>query len=342
MRRSTRLGLIAVVTLLALAGAYTVYWRIVAGQIEDGVVAWQHAEKTHEIAASWRSLRVTGYPFAFRVEVVDAAFRDRAWSPAPELRLARLVGRARPWDFDDWRLAAPDGLSADLAGVGGRLPLQLAAQSGEGAVSVRAQGAGWIWLNLQRIAIASATRLPIKSADVWVSLPQKPATKDTDPTLGIAVDLRGMEVPAPPASFGNSIEELALGLTLKGAVPAGSMAQAAAAWRDGGGTIEVDNLRLQWGGLGVSANGTLSLDRQLQPIAAFSSGIEGFSEILKALVAADQLTPEQASLIEIALNMLAKPGPDGKPQLTAPFTIQNGKMYLGPARLGVVPRIAWE
>jgi hypothetical protein len=54
------------------------------------------------------------------------------------------------------------------------------------------------------------------------------------------------------------------------------------------------------------------------------------------------MTPEQASIVKIALTSLAKAGPDGKPQLTVPFTIQNGKMYLGPARLGSVPQINWD
>ena len=154
--------------------------------------------------------------------------------------------------------------------------------------------------------------------------------------------MRQVGVPAPPADFGNIIDELAFGVTIKGSVPDGPLAQAVAAWRDAGGTIEVDNLHLQWGGLGVTANGTLALDQGLQPIAAFSGGIEGFGAILNALVAADQMTPEQAALVQIALTTLARPGPDGKPQITAPFTIQNGKMYLGPARLGTAPRIVWE
>ena len=55
MRRSTRFGLAAVIVLLVLAGAYTAYWRIVAGQIEDGLVAWQQAQKAHKIDATWRA-----------------------------------------------------------------------------------------------------------------------------------------------------------------------------------------------------------------------------------------------------------------------------------------------
>jgi len=342
MRRYTRLGLAAVIGLLVLAGAYTAYWRIVAGQIEDGLVAWQQAQKAHKIDATWRASRITGFPFEFHVAVEDAALRDHAWNPAPELRLAHLAGTARPWNFHDWRVAAPDGFSAELAPAGGRPELKLSVKSAEGTVAVGSEGAAWLWVSAEEIAAEAAGAVPIKSADAWITLPAKPAEKDTDPSFGLALVLRQVGVLTPPPEFTKTIDELAVGVTVKGALPSGPLAQAVAAWRDGGGTIEVDSLHLQWGELGVSANGTLALDRKLQPVAAFSSGVEGFGAILNALVAADRMTPEQASLVQIALTSLAKPGPDGKPQITAPFTIQNGKIYLGPARLGSAPQINWE
>jgi hypothetical protein len=342
MRRSTRFGLFAVLALLVLAATYAAYWWIVAGQIKDGLAAWQQSEKAHKIDASWRALRVTGFPFAFRVRIEDAACRDRAWNPAPELRLAHLTGTARPWDFADWRLAAPDGIAAALAPVRGRPALRLAAESADGSVAIGPRGASSLWLSLHDIAAGAASNVRAKSADAWIILPAKPAVKDTDPSLGLALALRQVGIPTPPADFANTIDELAFGVTVKGAVPDGPLARAVAAWRDAGGTVEVDNLHLKWGGLGVTANGTLALDQGLQPIAAFSGGIEGFGAILDAMVAADQLTPEQAALIQIGLTSLSKPGPDGQPQITAPFTIQNGKMYLGPARLGTAPHIVWE
>ena len=342
MRRPTRILVVVVVLLLAVVGGYVAYWHYVARQIENGLVAWQQSEGKRKVEASWQALRVVGFPFAFRIEIDHAVFRDFSRSPAPELHLAHLSGTARPWDFDDWQLAAPAGFTAELAPAGGQPVAELAVKSAQGAAAIGAKDAAWIWLGMQDLAVKAAATVPIRSADAWVLLPAKPAVKDTDPSLGLAADLRHVGIAAPPVNFGKIIEEFALGVTLKGVLPPGPLAQAAARWRDAGGTIEVENLHVDWSGLGISANGTLALDQKLQPIAAFSSGIEGFGAILAALVAADQLTPEQASIVEIALNMLAKPGPDGKPQITAPFTIQNGKAYLGPARLGAIPRIVWE
>jgi len=341
MRRWNRPG-IAVLAVLLVVGGYIAYWQVIAGRIENGVRAWQQSAKKQKIDASWQGLRVTGFPFAFRIEVDNAAFRDRSWIPAPELRIAHLTGTARPWNFRDWRLSAPHGFAADLAPAGGRAALRLAARSAHGIVVAGAGGGTWLWLRADDIAAEAAAAVPIRSADAWLILPAQPAAKDTDPNFGLALDLHRIGVAAPPVNFRKTIDELALGVTIKGAFPPGPLPQAAALWRDAGGTVEIDNLRVDWSGLGITANGTLALDHKLQPIAALSGGIEGFGAILNALVAADQMTPEQAALVQIALTQLAKPGPDGKPQITAPFTIQNGKMYLGPARLGSIPRLVWQ
>jgi hypothetical protein len=48
------------------------------------------------------------------------------------------------------------------------------------------------------------------------------------------------------------------------------------------------------------------------------------------------------TLARIGLAALAKPGPNGKPEVSTSFTIQNGQMYLGPLKLGPAPRINWQ
>src|SRR5437762_13506452 len=76
MRRRTGL-LFVTALLLILAGGYTAFWFITAGKIEQGVGEWAEAARAQKIAASWRTLRVAGFPFAFRLELSDAAFATR-------------------------------------------------------------------------------------------------------------------------------------------------------------------------------------------------------------------------------------------------------------------------
>src|SRR5205085_4649183 len=88
---------------------------------------------SQKIAASWRTLRVAGFPFAFRVELSDAALRDEAINPPADIRMPLLSASAHPWSFGVWHLAAPRGLSA-VAGPEGKPVATVSARAVEGAV----------------------------------------------------------------------------------------------------------------------------------------------------------------------------------------------------------------
>lgn len=342
MRRPTRLGLAIIAALLVIFGAYTVYWFVVAGQIKDGVVAWAQSARADKIDISWQKIRVVGFPISFRVELDSAALRDGAVTPSPEVRIPSLSGIARPGDFATWRLAAQQGFSGELAGAGERLPLRLAAQTAAGVVSIEPRGSWKLWLRLQDTSLEAAEQVRISSAEAWIITPPNPPQGHADPDLAVAVNARQVGLPAAIGPLGNTIDELAFGVTVKGTIPNGKLAEAATAWRDAGGTIELDNLRLKWGGLSATATGTIALDQELQPTGGFSGAIQGYDQILTALVQNGQMRATDAGLARLALAVLAKAGPDGKPEIATAFTIQNGQMFFGPAKLGKAPRITWE
>ena len=76
MRQPTRLGLVMLVALLVTAGAYTIYWLVVAGRIEASVVDWAQSQRADKIEASWQKLEVSGFPAAFRIGLGSAELRD--------------------------------------------------------------------------------------------------------------------------------------------------------------------------------------------------------------------------------------------------------------------------
>jgi hypothetical protein len=342
MRRPTRFGLAAFALLLVLLGAYTAYWLIIVEQIKSGVIAWAQAERTEKIDVSWERIGVGGFPFACRVSLKTATLHDRRLNPAPELRIPILTGEARPWDFSNWRLDAPEGLSATLAAGGARPPVKLSARNVAGVLATGPPATTIIWLHLEDIDAEAGETIAVSMADAWVILPAKPPQVHTEPAIGVAVNLRQLKLAEVTPILGDTIDELAFALRVKGAVPGGRLVQAISEWRDAGGTIELDNLRVKWGELGSTASGTIALDRELQPIGGFSGAIQGYDQILAALVQSGRMRAAEAGLARLALAMLAKAGPDGKPAITTAFTIQNGQMFLGPAKLGKAPRIAWE
>jgi hypothetical protein len=337
-----RYGLAGFAALLVLLGAYSTYWVIVARGIEHEIAVRAQSMRERQVDVAWQAIGIAGFPIEFRVDLTNAALRDRSLVPAPELRVPALFASAAPWDLDDWRLVAPGGLSADLAGAGGRPPLQLTADSVDGAVAFAPAIGGRLWLRLQNASADIGEKVDVGAADAWITLPARPPRQHTEPNFGIAADMHAVQLPLAARALGETIDELAFGLTVKGALPSGNLVQSVAAWRDAGGTVELDNLALKWGELGATATGTMALDQDLQPIGGFSGAIEGYDRIIRALVQAGRMRPGEAGLAQLALTMLAKAGPDGRPQIATSFTIQNGQMFLGPAKLGPAPRLAWK
>lgn len=339
MRRSRHLGLAILAALVVIAGGYTAYWFHVAGQIKDGIVEWAEAARADHIEASWQRVDVAGFPFAFRAELEGAALRDTAITPSPELRFPSLSGTARPWNFRNWQLAAPAGFEGSLAGSSGRAPVQVRARTAQGLVLVSQDG-GWdLWLRAQDSSVGARARVRISTADARIVFPSRPPA---DSRLTLTVNARGMQLPAPVAPLGDTIDALDLRATVKGRFTGGKLAEAAAAWRDAGGAIDLDQLHLKWGGVGATASGTVALDQELQPKAAFSGSVRGYDQILTGLVENGQIRATDAGLARIALGLLAKPGLDGTPEIKTAFAIRDGQMFLGPARLGKAPRLSWE
>src|SRR5260370_8181908 len=131
MRRARRYGFGSLEALRVAGGGYPSFGLRVPRRIEAGVVDWALSQRADKIALSWQKMRVSGYPAAFRVDLGSAALRDGAITPSPELHIPVLSGTPRPWDFADWRLAAPDGFTADFAPAGRAAPAKLIAQTAE-------------------------------------------------------------------------------------------------------------------------------------------------------------------------------------------------------------------
>jgi hypothetical protein len=340
MRRPTRLSLAVVVLVLAIVGAYSAYWFTVAGRLETAVRDWAQTLPAQNLDLSWREMRVGGFPFALSIELADARLRDRSAVPAGEVQAPLLVGSARPWNPFVWRLLAPNGLTGS-AGPADNADAKVSVRAASGVATVASEGGGRLWVELKEPTADAGLRVAAKDVELWLDLPPRQPQSHGERALGVALDVRGLTLPVVPVPLQNPVDEIAFGATVMGAVPGGPPRRAAAAWRDSGGTLELEHFALRWGPLRVTLSGTLALDGELQPMAAFSGAIEGYDELMAALVAAGRLRASDARLARLALAMLARAGPGGRPEIATSFTIQNGEMYLGPVRLGKAPRIDW-
>jgi hypothetical protein len=342
MRRSTRLRLAVAAVVIAIFGAYTAFWFVVAARVEDGFAQWAASLHQQNLDLSWRGIQAGGFPLSFRVVLSDLRLRDlEGATPTREVRVPLLSGSASPWSLRSWQLSAPQGLSG-TANLAGDTVATLTVPRASGSVAIADDGSSTLWFGLDEPGAEAGERFTARDLNLWLAFPAHRPQTHTERAFGVAVDLHGLSLPTAPAPFRNPVDEIAGGVTMMGSIAGGAAREAATAWRDSGGTLELDHLMLRWEMLRITCSGTMALDADLQPMGAFSGAVEGYDVLLKAFVAAGRMRAGDATLAQLALGVLARAGPDGRPEIATSFTIQNGQMFFGPVKLGKAPQIVWK
>jgi hypothetical protein len=336
-----RVATVVLLLLVVLLGAYTALWFFIAGRIETEIAQWAERERSRGLDVTWNGLRVGGYPLEYRVAAREMRLRDPRPGRAAELRVPLVEASAPPWNFRAWALAAPGGLTA-TAGPAEAPRARLTAQSVSGEVVTDAEGDVAVTLDLRNPLFEGGERVAAREATISVAVPREPPRTHTEPALSLAVEAHDLQLPNLPAAFRGAVDEFAFDLTVLGPVPDLPPRQAAEAWRDAGGTIEVERIAARSGDLAIDGSGTLAFDRELQPEAAFSGSVQGYDRLIAGLAEAGILPQGGSALARLGLSLLARPGANGQPQIKTSFTIQDGEMSLGPLRLGKAPRIEWE
>ena len=124
--------------------------------------------------------------------------------------------------------------------------------------------------------------------------------------------------------------------------PGAPLTERAAAWRDGGGALEIRRLALIWGPLDLTASATLALDEQLQPMGAGSARVVGYAETLDALAAHAAISRSAATAAKAVLSLLAHTPEDGSPpDVEVPLTLQYRTLSMRQVPLVRLPELDW-
>jgi hypothetical protein len=348
MRRTRLILSFLLVTAVLLGGLYTTYWFVAAGRIRAAVMDWAEARRVAGYTVGWDRLGIEGFPLVFRVRIDAPVLGDNRAQPGWEARGGLLMGEAKPWAPQVWQLDAPQGcrvavqpgparpaIVAEAASLAGDIAPARPADPVPDALAISLDG--------KAVTIAADATVRADRMRVSALLPAHDAASHRDVWAAGALRFEKLALPVPVRPLGAVVDSVDVRLAVKGTVPGGRpLRDALAAWRDAGGTAEVEALRFGWGPAMAFANGTLALDAAMQPVGALTAVIEGYGDVIDALVAGGSLKPGDAQLAKLALGLLAKPGPAGRSQLSVPVTLQEGQVYMGPAKLGSLPHFSWE
>ncbi|HEX4112024.1 MAG TPA: DUF2125 domain-containing protein [Stellaceae bacterium] len=321
---------VGAIVILAVA-SYTAYWFVTAGRLRAGLEKWAADHRAQGYDIAWARASVGGFPLMFRIGLDDASLaRGNTYRiAAPE-----ITGEATPWDLSRWRISVPRGANGNAQGV----DATITARSLRGEVVL---GAADSRFDLSALHLAGAGA-EAGTVTAQIVLPRRAPQSHRDLGLAAAVQVYHLMLPRPVKALGNTVESFALEFHIMGGLPPGDWRQALTAWRDEGGTIEVTRGALQWGALDLETSGTLALDRYMQPTAAMTASVVDQDALIDAAVAAGLLPKQNMTVVKLVLDLIARPGADGRTRLTAPVTMEDGKLSIGQAEIGKVPPVEWK
>ena len=332
-----RLPVLLVASAVILASLYTGYWFTVAHRLRGSLEPWAESQRAHGLAVAWRTADIEGFPFVLRLRLTDATWQ--AAQPFPySARGFVLVLDAAPWNLRRWRFRAPQGMEADvIPGAAG-----LSAGTVDGTVVDSDDGTMIAFMAKPVTGNGIATGAAASSLDMRLTLPGRAPQSDRDPFISLDARLADVSVPQAPPPFSQRFDALSLATTVRGPIPAAPLPSALTRWRDAGGTLDIEGAHLAWDKTKVDIDGTLALDSAMQPEGALSATITGGDSIIDAIVAAGGLDPRYAAVAKSVLRAVAEPNPDGSETLHVPLSLQDQRVYIGPAPVAALPRFTWR
>ena len=323
---------------VAVAALYAGYWYLASLQLER-IVERAVAGEFSAIRINYRKIAVTGFPFSIRLdleapEIVADGVQVRWRSNAAIIEI-------QPWNTRRYRLSLVGPHSVKLGRLRGLRELEVESEQiivvaevgGDGAFSGAMLDLVGLKINSNNSQTSTISRLEIRLSDV-----NPKGTERLDPKFKVSLSADTVDIPTLNVHpLGSKIRRVRAGFKLLGEISKYDKA-AADAWRQAGGTLEVQWLQVVWGALDFRAVGTVALDDELRPLAAMTADIRGFVAALQALAAAGMISSTAARTGSVALSLIATPSSDGSPSiLTVPLTAQDGGLFLGPVRLARLP-----
>jgi hypothetical protein len=333
---------------MLLVAADTLYWRMAERNLEDGLAAWIAEYRASGWTATVGQPVRGGWPLAATLTVPEVLLMggDPDIPGGLTWRTDRLVLRVALLQPGLLEVASEGAQRLRLAGgpeipyaaeqLHMALPLQPGAPARFAVVTAHDLRAS---IPAGGDATASLT---IGSIDLQLEF--RPAAQSGESALGFSLNAEAVGLPAAFArSLGPRIAILALQGALDGPVPrAHALGERASAWRDGGGTLEIRHLAVNWGPLDLTASATLALDEQQQPMGTGSARVIGYAETLDALATHGMISKSAATAAKAVLSLLAHtPEDGGPPDVEVPLTLQYRTLSMRQVPLLRLPELDW-
>jgi len=335
-----RYTVLSIAVLLAIL-AYTVYWFMLAGEIERGINAWAEARRGEGMVVKYDALEVTGFPLRVQPQATNVHIAGPGPHPVWGWQSARLTGNVLPYSLNHIVLSAPQPQEISLQiNDGAPETYMLAPQSAFASVALKQGMADRLDVDIRDATLRGGNiktgALTFERAQLHLRAGEDGAPQGLhNPALfDVSMKLENMDYPGFAGSaLGQHLSRMAATASIEGAWPSEKGTAGVRQWRDAGGVAQISAMELDWGPLKLNATGTLALDEKDRLIGSLTSKLAGYEGLIKGLQDAGQLKPDEAAAAKTGLGMIALASGSKNGELSLPMVLQDGEMFVGPLRI---------
>lgn len=319
-----------------LAAALWTGWWFYAGHFAVASVQdWAAEQRKNGYDVSFARIDLGGFPFRvdLNVQRFGISAPGRFWSVSAE----DMTVSFRPWNFNRYTFHTKAPVRAIAAAVPGTRQDPIVLGGVEGLYRHAADGQDHI-LQLVAGPVVGPDGLSIQELGLTGQRPEKRAADHEATALSGRLELVDGTAPALfPPGLPNRVAAAVLDFDVLGPEPAqkGSALKRLGEWRDGGGSIEVREIALIWEDLNLRGEGTLALDSEMRPIAAFALDAVGVPQTARRFQDAGLIDERTRRYIELGTGLLSL-GQSQSASIRVPVSAQDGIIYLGPVAVGEV------
>lgn len=330
--------IIFIAFLIVVLAGYAAWWYLLVEQTRAHIDAWFDDVRAAGHEATYDDLQIVGFPSQIALEIQNFQFNhvNGQW----RVTLPHATAHGIPWRLD--RVEGHIGVPINIEHTRSTRTDSYVVSSVTNSFDVTLDSPGTFSFEMSELEVSGSTiSQPIMMETFMGSL----SSGDSNVFLQTSAKAAGIRLPDPEMSpFGEEIASLEADIDVDvRPTSAPSLPEQLDIWRRDGGAIEVRRLSVRHGVLGLDGDGTITLDRNLQPEGAFGASVSGFNPAVDALIAQGLVPEAEGQLAKAALGLFAKAPPGGGPKtIDIPLTVQEGRLSAGPFPLMRIPRIYWE
>jgi len=336
-RRPARWSLYAPFAALAVALAlYTAYWLYAAGEIRASIEGWIEDHRRAGYQIEHEGLSIGGYPFRFDARLAEPRMSAPPSEGGWRLSAPELAAGALPYDVNRWIVAARSPARLELDKDAGRGVYALRSDSARMSIAVRDGRTRRVGAEIDALEIetlegpqAGVRRLEQLRLSGGLSDADELIIRAEANALTLAPGVVSDDV---EQAFGLEAERLRLdaSVTQWGALAADGDA---GRWAQAGGRFIVRRAQLFWGPAQLEGDGDVTLDSRARVDGRLSVIMADPDALFDALIAGRVISRDQGEALRLAAMM----APRREAGVALPFRLQDGGLFLGPARVGDAP-----